>query len=399
MKNILLLTSSFPSFEGETDGNFIFELSKNISKKNNIIVNTPYKPNSKLNENMEGFNVKRYKYFFPKNMHVLTGGAGIGYNISNSLLAKIQVPFFLFSQIISSLALIRKHNIDIVNSHWLIPQGISGMMAKLVFNIKHVVTIHGHDINIISRSKILKIIANYIFKYTDVIIVNSSFTKKLVKKHLKNHKNKLHQIPIGMDPYKFNFTQKKGIKSKSADLMILGIGALIDYKGFDYLIQAFEYLLKDYPNSKLIIIGEGYEKENLLKLSKKLGINEKIEILGWIKNDELPEYYRKADIFVMPRSNLNGKTEGLGIVTMEAMSCGTPVVGTNVGGIPDVIENEYNGYLVPEKSPKILSDRIIHILDNPDIYYKFSKNGRLSVEKKFSWASISKEYDDIFISV
>ena len=138
------------------------------------------------------------------------------------------------------------------------------------------------------------------------------------------------------------------------------------------------------------------EKENLISLTKKLGLEDKVEFKGMINNNQLPKFYKKADIFVIPSIDLDGKTEGLGVVTMEAMSSGIPVVGSDVGGIPDVIRDGINGFLVPEKSPEVLSSQIIKLLNDKKTYEAFSKNGRKTVEIKFSWESISAKFNKIF---
>ena len=399
MKSVLILSSSFPGYEGEPDGNFLYELSINLAKTHNIFVNTPYKPGSKNSEKMSSININRYKYFYPNSLHKLAGGSGLRYNFSKSILAKIQLPFFILFQIISTLLLIKKNKISIINSHWVVPQGISGVIAKIVYGTKHVIMIHGSDINIVKSSKLLKFISNIIFKYSDVIIVNSSYTKSIVEKHLSAYKNKLRLIPMGVDPSKFSFQSRDLKNKKLQEFMILGVGVLIDWKGFKYLIHAFKEILKNYPNSKLTIIGDGVEKDNLIELSKKLNIDEKIKFLGWIKNNEIVEYYKKNDIFVIPSINLKGKTEGLGIVTMEAMCTGLPVVGSDVGGIPDVIKDGVNGFLVPAKSSQDIAKKIIKILDDEDLYQKFSKNGRMIIENSFSWKSISSQFSNIFSRV
>ena len=102
MKNILILTSSFPGYNGEPDGNFIYEFSEKLSEKNNIFINTPYKPGSKFSEKISDICVNRYRYFFPNKLHKLAGGCGLKYNFSKSLLAKTQLPFFMLFQVIST---------------------------------------------------------------------------------------------------------------------------------------------------------------------------------------------------------------------------------------------------------------------------------------------------------
>ena len=110
----------------------------------------------------------------------------------------------------------------------------------------------------------------------------------------------------------------------------------------------------------------------------------------WISNSPI------ADIFIIPSIMVNGHTEGLGVVTIEAMACGTAVVGSDIGGIPDVINDGHNGFLVPQKSSDMIAKRIIKILSNAKIKNEFINNGLKTVQEKFSWNVVSKKFCRLF---
>ena len=137
---------------------------------------------------------------------------------------------------------------------------------------------------------------------------------------------------------------------------------------------ALDRVLKIYPNTKLLIFGDGPEKNELTKIIKKLEMINNIEFMGEVKNTELTKYYCISDLFVIPSIVVNGHTEGLGVVTIEAMACGTSVIGSNVGGIPDVIKDGYNGFLVPEKSEIELAEKINILISDKLLRKKFIKN-------------------------
>jgi glycosyltransferase involved in cell wall biosynthesis len=118
-----------------------------------------------------------------------------------------------------------------------------------------------------------------------------------------------------------------------------------------------------------------------------------------VKDTDLPAYYRSANVFVLPSINLGGQSEALGVVTLEAMASGTPVIATDVGGVSDIVVDEYNGFLVPEKSPQEISNKIIELFSNKDIMIKFRLNGIKTINEKFSWNSISEEFCDLFHTV
>jgi glycosyltransferase involved in cell wall biosynthesis len=104
-------------------------------------------------------------------------------------------------------------------------------------------------------------------------------------------------------------------------------------------------------------------------------------------------------VFVLPSINCAGKTEGLGIVLLEAMASGCPVIGSNVGGIPDIITDGENGFLVPEQRPDIIAEKIIRILADTGLQEKFRRNGLIRVQELFSWEIISKKFSDVYEQV
>jgi glycosyltransferase involved in cell wall biosynthesis len=176
------------------------------------------------------------------------------------------------------------------------------------------------------------------------------------------------------------------------------VGRLIDWKGVKYLVEAMKVVAEKLPKTKLLIIGTGPEKINIQNLIQELALNNNIILLGEIKNTEIKNYYSIADIFIIPSIVVNGHTEGLGVVTIEAMACGTPAIGTNVGGIPDVIKDGYNGFLVPPKSSDALATKIIEILSNQELQEFFTKNGIRTVKEKFSWVTVSDKFVNLFKS-
>jgi len=108
----------------------------------------------------------------------------------------------------------------------------------------------------------------------------------------------------------------------------------------EYLIRAMPDVIRNLPKAKLMIIGDGLEKERLVNLANELKLGNSILFAGKIKNEDLPKFYASADVFVGPSIiTEKGDTEGLGVVFLEAIASGTCVIGTNVGGIPDIIKN------------------------------------------------------------
>ena len=207
----------------------------------------------------------------------------------------------------------------------------------------------------------------------------------------KLDRNKIKTIPMGIDLDRFFWINKKLRNNYDEKNILLFVGRLIDWKGVRYLIE-LKTVTDKFCSTRLLIIGDGPEKLKLTNLVDKLDLSDNISFLGEIDNTKMKDYYSMADIFIIPSISVDGHKEGLGVVTIEAMACGTPAMGTNSGGIPDVIKNNHNGFLVPERSSQVLGEKIVTLLSNKKLINNFSKNGLKTVKEKFTWDVISKKF-------
>jgi len=398
MDRILVIVSRYSRTPNDP-GDFVTELSEWVNKKGyRVSVLAPHDYGLKLKENINGVIVYRFPYFIPFKYQKVAYGPGILDNLKNSFLAKLQVPFFILFELLYAIKIIRKTKSNILHTHWIIPQGLVGAICSKLFKIKHISTIHGSDINMLKNSWVLKNISRFIINNTHHITVNSTFTKNLLLTIIsKNNKKKIKTIPMGIDQNRFFPAKHNEMREKyHEENLLVYVGRLIDWKGVKYLIHGLKKVIKVYPSTKLIIIGRGPEKSELEKIVNKLGLIENIDFIGEIKNTDTPMYYCIADIFVIPSIMVNGHTEGLGVVTIEAMACGTAVVGSDIGGIPDVIKDGHNGFLFPQKSPDMIAKSIIKMLSNEKIKNKFINNGLKTVQEKFSWNVVSEKFCSLF---
>jgi L-malate glycosyltransferase len=393
--NVLVISSNYPRFSGDICGWFIHEISSRIAKKGyKVTALSPHAKNSKVNENIDNVNINRFRYFFPSRFEKLAYGSGVLYNLKKMPFTVISIPPFVILEFLKAWGIVKKKHVNIVHSHWLLPQGVVGALIHLCTGIPHVATIHGSDVNIINRYKMLHPLALFIMSNTTAVTVNSSYTKKILESIVYGCENKIQIIPMGIDPEKFWTSQK--IKSPKSGKHILYVGRLIDWKGVNYLIDAMRQVLDRYPDVILTVVGTGPEEAALRSRAVELGIEKAIQFTGSVSPDDLIKYYQNADVFVLPSINIDGRTEALGVVLLEAMAAGCPVIGSDVGGIPDIISDGENGFLVPERDSFSLADRIICILSDTELQEKFRINGRNKVTASFSWEIISRQFSDVY---
>lgn len=215
---------------------------------------------------------------------------------------------------------------------------------------------------------------------TEIFYLNEGAKKNLLK--LKISSNKLTKFlwgTWGVDPNEFkpfSATEKK-LQSNTFSLpIILFVGRLEPAKGIKYLLQAFNKVVKRFPQIKLVIIGSGYLKEEIENFRKENNLEKNIIIKGIIKNKNLPIYYKSAAVFVSPAITLKNWEEQVGMTNLQAMACGTPVVSTISGAIPEYVPNKIAGLLVPQKDSHRLASAIIKILDDNKLREKISSSTR-----------------------
>lgn len=185
----------------------------------------------------------------------------------------------------------------------------------------------------------------------------------------------------------------KPAMKKKINNTCLYVGALSPVKGVEYLIHAIPQVLKQLPDARFLLIGDGPQRKLLEELIRKYDVGKKVELLGYIPHNKLLPYYQRADLFVMPSVN-----EPQGIVALEAMACGLPVVASNVGGIPDMVQNGKNGILVPPAKPESLAEAIVNMFAHESLYQSYSKCA-LNTAYKFSWEQNINRYISIFLAM
>jgi len=277
---------------------------------------------------------------------------------------------------------IRSTPADIVHLHCPNPTAVlaflaSGHRAKVVLTYQ----------SDIVRQRILRYayepLFNHLASRADAIVclspnyIESSAT-------LKFFRDKCHVIPHGIDPHRFSnvgHDQVTRVREQYGNRIVLAVGRLVYYKGFEYLIRALAGV-----DANLIIIGTGPLRSHLEQVARNCGSLERVHLLGEVE-DVIP-YYHAARVFALPSV---ARSEAFGIVQLEAMACGTPVVNTSLdSGVPFVSLNGVSGLTVPPCDATALRDAIGSILDNPGLHTRFADGARQRVQQHFTLDSMAK---------
>ncbi|MDX8551860.1 glycosyltransferase family 4 protein [Methanospirillum sp. J.3.6.1-F.2.7.3] len=395
-KKVLVITSSYPAGLNDLRGTFIGkQVHSMVNLGYNMIVLTPHVPSAHLLEEYENVKIYRFPYFFPFPLEQLSSPGGMFFGFKQSFLGKVQIIPYLIMMIISSGIIIKKENIEIIHTHWIIPQGIAGAFWSIITGIPHISTAHVLDLTISDNIPMLRGVIRCILKRTDVVTVNSSFTLHQVTRFSPK------SLPVKVIPMGIDETRISGIKNNNVHLKaghsILFVGRLIDWKGIDILIQALSIVSKKIPDVTLTIIGEGPKREEYEALTHHLKVKDIVHFKGKVSDEDLNLAYRRSDLFILPSNEKKGIVmEGLGVVLLEAISYGIPIIGSNTGGIPDIIEDNVTGYLTIPGDPDDLAEKITYAFENPEKSRECVIRAREKMRKNFSWDYLGIKFAQVY---
>ena len=382
---VCILTTSFPLYEGIAVGIHVVEQARHLVKLGiDVDVLAPHHQGAKRYEVIDGVQVHRFRYMWPEKWQTLCYGAGIPTNLKNSFWAKAQLPLLELAFLVNGFR--HAQDCDIIQANWSIA-GLAGIALGKLLNKPVVLVMYGAEIFVLGNNPLLK----FIIRSADHVIAISHYT---LEQTIAVQQPKAYSlIPPGVDVQRFQPRKdtaeiERKLTQQGIDLskpLIFALGKFIERKGFSHLIEAVALLQKK-VTVQLMIGGRGPLKGTLQQQAEELGIADRVIFLDYISDDDLPAYYTIADLFVSPSVvDSQGDTEGLGVVLLEALACETPCVASAVGGILDIIKDGRTGFFVEPGNSTAIAGRAWQLINDEDLRHKMGKQGRLSVEKRFSW--------------
>ncbi len=353
---ILVFTTLFPNDVNPNHGVFIKERMKNVSKYNEVkvVAPVPYFPKIK-------FFAKWYIYSQIKQKNVFDSLQTYHprYFITPRLGMTLYGLFMFFSVISFIKKLREKYPFDIIDAHYIYPDGMAAILLAKFFKKPLVLSARGTDINLYPKFPLIKKQIIFSLKNADrIIAVCEALKKSMIK--LGIPPEKISVVPNGVDTRKFHPVSKEMIRKKldlpANQKIILSVGNLIERKGFHFIIEAFSILknkLRGNETPLLVIVGEGEYRKILENLVDKYDLWNHVRLVGAVLHKNLYKWYSSCDIFCLASSR-----EGWPNVLLEAMACGKPVVATNVWGVSEVIKNDKYGILVENQKPLLLAESL-----------------------------------------
>lgn len=271
---------------------------------------------------------------------------------------------------------IKKINPDIVHIQ-AISAALPGLFSKILLRKPYVIWAQGSDVYL--PGKFTKLISKTVMKNASVVIALSEDMKRKINDIYTGKNIIILPNGIELEAFKEVYARKQYHKTGKT---IIFVGTLRPVKGLNYLIKAMSIIHKKSSDVNLLIVGDGPDREKLQTLVQDLNLQDCIFFAGRVSNDKIPEYMAQADIFALP-----SLSESFGIVNIEAMASGLPIVTTNVGGLPEIVKNGENGFVVESKNPEAFAEKILLILNNSELEEKISERNREKA-KEYSWDKV-----------
>jgi teichuronic acid biosynthesis glycosyltransferase TuaC len=283
---------------------------------------------------------------------------------------------------------------DIIHAHVALPDGYGALLANRTYEKPLIVTIHGLDMaTTIHRNDRCKQCILEVFEVADKVVCVSS---KLKKRCLEVYgdETKFEVISNGISPDKIVETPGH-LKEKHEDKkVLLTAGRLYKLKGHDYVIRALPQLIERVPKLVYFIVGSGPEGNCLKQLVDRLGLNDYVEFCGRKDHETVMEYMSICDVFVMPSWE-----EAFGIVYLEAMAHGKPVIACRGQGIEDVIVDGKTGLLVKPEDLESLKEAMIKLLSDRSLAENMGRKGRQVVLSNFTWEKSTQKLLEVYEEV
>lgn len=390
---LLVLTSSFPRWEGDHLPSFVFELSRRLTDSFDVIVLAPHCRGARRSERLAGLEVRRFVYW-PGGRDLFAGSAILP-TLRKQPWLWLAVPLFVLSQFISIARIMQSRSVRVIHAHWILPQGLLAVVVKMLFRraVRLVVTSHGADI---FGLKTLEGLKRFVLERCDGVTMVSHAIRREAER-LGCAGIPMEVMPMGVDTALFHpASRDERLRRELAPNgpLVLFVGRLSEKKGVRYLLEAMPRVLEALPELTLLIVGEGEERGALEALARSLGIlGSRVIFCGGVPHASLPRFYATADVFVGPSVVAGGgDAEGFGLVFVEALACGCPVIATDLPAIADIVIPGENGLIVEQRNAPAIASALLGLLGDRARLDQIRSGARQSVVDRYDWQIIHRRY-------
>jgi glycosyltransferase involved in cell wall biosynthesis len=271
-------------------------------------------------------------------------------------------PFTLALSARSALRQVQREgfDFDVIDAHYYYPDGVAAALLGAWFKTPVVITARGTDVNLIPEYRIPRTLIRWAASQAQASIgVSAALVERM--RSLGMAAERLHVMRNGVDTQRFHIqpqaAARQALGIAAAGPLLLTVGNLHEHKGQRLAVQALALVRQQHPQAQLLVVGAGPDRDHLVREAAGLGLADAVRLVGAVPNTELAAWYSAADVLILASSR-----EGWPNVLLEAMACGTPVVATSVGGVPEIVQKPLVGRVVAERTAAALATAVVELL-------------------------------------
>src|SRR4051794_29282468 len=399
--HIVCPTYWYPQHADDTQATYVHDINRHLVRRGHrVTVVAPGHPSLAAKEIFDGVEVIRFAMELPQD---LTYGKVAQSRVS--LLGKFArlavMAHYTEAQYRATVNVARERRASVIHAHWAIPTGPSAVLAARRLGVPSVITMHGGDVYVNPEQGYdfptrwyVRPPLRWTLRHADAL---TAITDDCRQHALRAGApaERIRLVFNGTDLRRFS-PPENGTRgdSRFGPHMVFACRQLFPRKGIRFLLEAAAELKPQFPDLKIVLAGDGFERPELVQLAADLGISQDVTFLGWVPNAELPPYYRAAAVSVIPSLE-----EGFGIPAAEAMGCEVAVVASDAGGLPEVVENGVTGLVVPRGNSKALAQAIGSLLADPQRRRQMGQAGRERALRLFDWDRTAEQFEEIYREV
>ncbi|CAG9932778.1 glycosyltransferase family 4 protein [Candidatus Nitrotoga arctica] len=296
--------------------------------------------------------------------------------------------------LIKSLWLALTHRFTAIHAGRALPEGITAWLVARLTLHQVVIYAHGEELTTWGHGGKYKAM-RFALRHADQVIANSEYTRDVLIKMGVNP-TRIALIYPGVDVTRFHpglaFAElRQSVGVTDVGKLILSVGRLSRRKGFDQVIQALPALIHAGLDIQYVLIGIGEDYDYLYDLARKYGVADRVHLLGHVSDNDLPRWYNACDVFIMPNREINGDTEGFGMVFIEAAACGKPAIAGQAGGTGAAVLDGITGFRVDGTDPAAVTFALQRILENAQYAQQIGNRALTRAIQQFDWIVVAEK--------
>lgn len=397
-RHVLMTTSVFPRWLGDATPPFVLRQAEQVAAAGwRVTVLAPHAPGAKRQERWGDVEIIRFRYLWPESLQGLFYEGGMLVQLRKHPHRKWQLPFLFIAQIWATHQLCRTKSFDVLHAHSLLPQGFTALFNG---QLPVVATSHGADVLELKQGGLYGKLKRRVARQAAAITVNSSVTQAAVER-LGAATEKVIRVPATPNITPPQAEKVAALKTRFVGAkLLLYVGRLIEQKGVEDVLRALALRRNVDPQLQLSIVGDGANRDRLEALTEELGLDDAVHFVGWVDGGELGNYYAAADVFIAtPKPGATSVLEAQGLVYIEAMAAGTPVIASRCGGIPDAVIDGETGLLVEPGDVAGIVSALEQMFEQPALRVRLAENARRRYEMEFSPAVVTRKMLGVYQSV